>query len=186
MSYPNGFVHWYLHEDGFDIHTLPGGSRRLAPEDPRFPLIEAAIYTGQSALCKDIVLGTVTTVVTESERRPTISIEPEIALAAAALDLVPPKPEPKVLEPEPAPSPAAAPPPAVPVATTSVQGAVSGEVSTRSRWGHLDAVPNEDLRSIDLSSLRKYARHCLDIIGASKIPGGKKALISRIVQARAR
>ena len=38
----------------------------------------------------------------------------------------------------------------------------------------------EDLGNMTLADLRKYACHNLGIVGASKIPGGKKALLDRI------
>jgi hypothetical protein len=219
MTYPNGFVHWRLTETGFEIHTLPGGSRRLTRDDPRIPLIEAAIYTDQGGLCEGIVQGTVTTVVTESDRRPTISIEPEVAMACAARDVIgqpateTPAPTERGEAPEaptkptPTTETTAAPIPVVDAVTPVVDAVAPAPVveaspqeipkvpaplaeppeesSAKSLWKHLDRVSNTDLGSLDLSSLRKYARHCLGIVGASKIRGGKRVLISRIVQARA-
>jgi hypothetical protein len=41
------------------------------------------------------------------------------------------------------------------------------------------------LKEQPLGLLRKYARHKLKIVGASKLPGGKSALIERILQVRA-
>lgn len=43
----------------------------------------------------------------------------------------------------------------------------------------------EELEGLSLSVLRKYARHHLKIVGASKIPGGKSVLLERIADVRA-
>jgi len=51
-------------------------------------------------------------------------------------------------------------------------------------WSYLDNVPDEDLVDEPTELLRKYAANDLKIVGASKIPGGKEALIGRIVDAR--
>jgi len=43
----------------------------------------------------------------------------------------------------------------------------------------------KELEGLSLSVLRKYARHHLKIVGASKIPGGKPVLLARIADVRA-
>lgn len=48
----------------------------------------------------------------------------------------------------------------------------------------LHAMGAKALQDVALSVLRKYARHALKIFGASKIPGGKQALIKRILEVR--
>lgn len=48
----------------------------------------------------------------------------------------------------------------------------------------LDAKDEVQLLDCDLDSLRKYATYGLKIVGASKIPGGKRALVARIVEVR--
>ena len=49
-------------------------------------------------------------------------------------------------------------------------------------WRLLDGASKEALEAATLSDLRKYARHVAQIIGASKIRGGKAALIPLIVE----
>ena len=51
-------------------------------------------------------------------------------------------------------------------------------------WDNFDDLNEIELYSQNLDHLRKYARHYLNIIGASKIPGGKVALIDRILDVR--
>lgn len=51
-------------------------------------------------------------------------------------------------------------------------------------WLNFNDLSLEDLENQSLSDLRKYARHVLNIIGASKIPGGKAALLDRIRRVR--
>jgi hypothetical protein len=48
-----------------------------------------------------------------------------------------------------------------------------------------DKMEMEGLMECSIEELRQYATHGLQIIGASKIPGGKVALISRILEIRA-
>jgi hypothetical protein len=47
-------------------------------------------------------------------------------------------------------------------------------------WVPLIQMSMKELESQPLGILRQYARHTLDIVGASKIKGGKKALLARI------
>lgn len=51
-------------------------------------------------------------------------------------------------------------------------------------WLNFNDLSMDDLEDRPLSDIRKYARHVLNIIGASKIPGGKDALLGRIRQVR--
>lgn len=51
-------------------------------------------------------------------------------------------------------------------------------------WEYLIEASDEDLEKALLSNLRKYARHHLKIVGASKIPGGKPVLLEKIRDAR--
>lgn len=52
------------------------------------------------------------------------------------------------------------------------------------RWSYLDDAAAGELWEESLRTLRRYARHTLKIIGASKMRGGKEALIDRIVEVR--
>jgi hypothetical protein len=52
-------------------------------------------------------------------------------------------------------------------------------------WYGLVKMTEAKLREQGLGDLRKYARHHLGIVGASKIPGGKDTLVQLILQARA-
>lgn len=47
-------------------------------------------------------------------------------------------------------------------------------------WSDLEKMGIGELRNQSLRNLRKYASHALGIVGASKIPGGKPALLDRI------
>lgn len=51
-------------------------------------------------------------------------------------------------------------------------------------WKGFDDMSQSHLLSQSLDALRKYATHVLKIVGASKIPGGKPALVTRIVEIR--
>ena len=51
-------------------------------------------------------------------------------------------------------------------------------------WSRLDALDAEGLDGEKIGLLRKYARHHLSIVRASKIPGGKSILIEKIIEAR--
>jgi hypothetical protein len=48
----------------------------------------------------------------------------------------------------------------------------------------LDKMSTKELMEVDLGTLRSYAAHELKIVGASKIPGGKVALVGRIKKVR--
>lgn len=50
----------------------------------------------------------------------------------------------------------------------------------------LDTLGSKDLMLCSIEDLRKYASGMLKIVGASKIPGGKSALVSRIMKIRKR
>ena len=52
------------------------------------------------------------------------------------------------------------------------------------RWASFGDYSIAELRGEYITDLRKYARHSLGIIRASKIPGGKAVLLKRIQQAR--
>jgi len=51
-------------------------------------------------------------------------------------------------------------------------------------WSDFGRLRESGLRKQSLTDLRKYARHNLNIIGASKIPGGKDALLDKILEIR--
>lgn len=51
-------------------------------------------------------------------------------------------------------------------------------------YDDLDRMGEDDLDSYNIGILRKYARHRLNIVGASKIRGGKSTLIAVIVKTR--
>ena len=51
-------------------------------------------------------------------------------------------------------------------------------------WKDFDGLNNELLSGQSLGALRKYAANVLKLKGASKIRGGKPALLDRIVQHR--
>lgn len=52
------------------------------------------------------------------------------------------------------------------------------------KWSYLDDADEGELWEESLRTLRRYARHTLKIIGASKMKGGKEALIEHIVAVR--
>ena len=54
----------------------------------------------------------------------------------------------------------------------------------RSLWEYLIDTPDNKLSGCNLQHLRKYARHELKIVRASKIPGGKPVLVQRIIETR--
>jgi hypothetical protein len=56
----------------------------------------------------------------------------------------------------------------------------------RSKRGYAkyDKMGLEDLLKQNIETLRLYANKGLQIVGASKIPGGKVALVSRILEVR--
>lgn len=51
-------------------------------------------------------------------------------------------------------------------------------------WDHFHDLEKKTLETITIRELRAYARHGLNIIGASRISGGKSALIEAIMNAR--
>lgn len=55
---------------------------------------------------------------------------------------------------------------------------------TGTPWDDFNPMTAEDLAAQSLDDLRKYARYNCLINGASKIPGGKEALVTRILEAR--
>jgi hypothetical protein len=59
--------------------------------------------------------------------------------------------------------------------------AIAAEKGT---WDVLNTFPEEELGKVPLGSLRKYATYGLKIVGASKIRGGKAALLERILDVR--
>lgn len=67
------------------------------------------------------------------------------------------------------------------------QEADTGSVSPRKSkkgWKKFDNMSFEQLMTQSIEDLRKYAGKGLDIIGASKIPGGKAILVQRILKIR--
>lgn len=56
--------------------------------------------------------------------------------------------------------------------------------TTDPTWDELDTMQHASLMEVSLDILRKYASHKLKIVGASKIPGGKYALVCRIMDVR--
>lgn len=51
-------------------------------------------------------------------------------------------------------------------------------------WSAYDRMSATELDAVSIAVLRRYARFGLEIFGASKIPGGKAALIKRILEIR--
>ncbi len=60
----------------------------------------------------------------------------------------------------------------------------SGGVSIPSKYSKLAAKPVDELMKLPLDRLRELATYGLKIIGASKIPGGKSALVAKIEEVR--
>lgn len=58
------------------------------------------------------------------------------------------------------------------------------KANTYSNLHKLNKLKTDKLILISIEDLRKYATHVLSIVGASKIPGGKTALIKKIMKAR--
>ena len=54
-------------------------------------------------------------------------------------------------------------------------------VTKSNEWDHLDTLDAQGLAQHSITELRSYASNHLGIRGASKIPGGKDALITRIL-----
>lgn len=52
------------------------------------------------------------------------------------------------------------------------------------KWSYLDEADESGLWDESIRTLRRYARHTLKIVGASKLRGGKEALINRIIEVR--
>lgn len=64
------------------------------------------------------------------------------------------------------------------------QNAIMVEQKKEEKWYNFDNLSGKELLKQSLADLRLYARHSLDIVGASRIIGGKVALIKRILQVR--
>lgn len=56
--------------------------------------------------------------------------------------------------------------------------------SSYSGLSKFNSLKTDKLILLSIEDLRKYATHILSIVGASKIPGGKTALIKKIIKAR--
>ena len=56
--------------------------------------------------------------------------------------------------------------------------------ASKKGFAKFDKMEMEDLMKCSIDELRQYAGKGLEIIGASKIPGGKLALVSRIIEVR--
>lgn len=56
--------------------------------------------------------------------------------------------------------------------------------TSKKGFAKFDKMEMEDLMKCSIDELRQYAGKGLEIIGASKIPGGKLALVSRIIEVR--
>ena len=54
----------------------------------------------------------------------------------------------------------------------------------RRTWGKYDKMDIGQLMGVPVLELRAYAGHGLNIIGASRIPGGKVMLVQAIIQVR--
>ena len=59
-----------------------------------------------------------------------------------------------------------------------------GEVEGRSAWAEYDQMTEEQLMRVSTADIRTYAACHVGVINASKIPGGKGAIVSRILEAR--
>lgn len=70
------------------------------------------------------------------------------------------------------------------LAEASVTGASPPPVPAGSPWAEYDAMGEEELSKVLFPDLRKYARHALLIIGASKMQGSKLDLVKRILEVR--
>lgn len=55
---------------------------------------------------------------------------------------------------------------------------------TGTPWDDFNPMPTDELLTQSLDDLRKYARYNCLITGASKLPGGKEALVAKIIAAR--
>ena len=58
------------------------------------------------------------------------------------------------------------------------------DAATKRKWAKMDSQDRADLRDYSIADLRKYATYHIHIVGASKIPGGKKALLDKVIRAR--
>jgi hypothetical protein len=58
------------------------------------------------------------------------------------------------------------------------------KTKSKSEWAKWDAMDFGELMGESIEELRQYATHGVNIIGASKIPGGKIALVTRICEVR--
>ena len=57
-------------------------------------------------------------------------------------------------------------------------------IKVTKEFSKIHSMNHVELLERSLDELRKYATHCLKIVGASKIPGGKVALIHHIIKVR--
>lgn len=135
-------VLWSLDKDRFLSNTASGNGKLIVvlPTDPRFPLIETAIYSEQSTLLDGIVLGHIKRVI--RGKRGVVEIKTD-------------QPEPQT--------------------TLDNRDAI---------WDQLDAMGRDEILEQSLTLLRPYARFRCNIVGASKIRGGKPVLVDRILESR--
>jgi hypothetical protein len=54
----------------------------------------------------------------------------------------------------------------------------------KKRFDKYEKLATDGLIKLSIDELRKYATYGLEMVGASKIPGGKTALIQKILKAR--
>lgn len=155
MESMNNRVLWSLQQDRFVINTINNHPIEVKPSDPRFPLIEAAIYSQQGDLLEGIVLGSVTYVKVKDSK---------IEKASQAKPKLKPKPASDL-----------PPPPPLDIVISDADNVL---------WDRFDAMAKDELLSQPLSDLRPYARFRHSIIRASKIRGGKPVLVERILEAR--
>lgn len=73
---------------------------------------------------------------------------------------------------------------ATPVTSVAATSADPPTGARREAWAAFDNLTEAELHQQGIDALRKYARHALNIVGASKIRGGKDVLIARILDAR--
>lgn len=132
----NPLLLWSLNEDRFLTNTASEDPIVILPTDPRFPLIETAVYSEQHGLLDGIALGSITRV-TSGKRGVVVEIK-----------------------------------------TTTPES--TGD----NPWDHFDSMTREEILEQPLSKLRPYARFRCNIVGASKLRGGKPVLVERILESR--
>lgn len=90
-----------------------------------------------------------------------------------------------VLDKKRAPDKSPSPPPPEPLETKpEPELETAGKLKIPVKFNKLAMMPLEGLMEQSLDTLRQFATYGLKIVGASKIPGGKTSLVSRIIEVR--